>query len=186
LVSASEMDGGRRLGASSRIRPSATFTSAHARPSASSSSHCMSRGESGFAYTEQWAKRQNFPPNLDRLIHRYQLPPEIVPGWRMMGSIMIPESSLSERSSAESKKVQRWEVPNTGFAMTYQIFVSSSDDSTGPVVIGSRQGQSAGIVGGRRKTVGVPAPVRSRRAAWARRRVGASGRAHRGRPRPPV
>jgi hypothetical protein len=99
----------------------------------------MSRGESGFAYTEQWAKRQNFPPNLDRLIHRYQLPPEIVPGWRMMGSIMIPESSLSERSSAESKKVQWWEVPNTGFAMTYQIFVSSSDDSTGPVVIGSRQ-----------------------------------------------
>lgn len=84
-------------------------------------------GQWRLAYTTEGARALGIVGN--RLIHAYEVPREMVPGWRMAAVIEIPESSLSTRTTPETGKVQWWPEPDVGFALMFQVWITDSEEA---------------------------------------------------------
>jgi hypothetical protein len=71
----------------------------------------------------------------DRVLVRYEPPPEVFPGWRFAAQILIPTSSLRspypEKATSDKRAISWWVAPRAGWTLSFNIFLGERlrDDS---------------------------------------------------------
>jgi hypothetical protein len=71
----------------------------------------------------------------DRVLVRYEPPPEVFPGWRFAAQILIPTTSLRspfpEKATSDKRTISWWKAPREGWTLSFNIFLGEQirDDS---------------------------------------------------------
>jgi hypothetical protein len=81
------------------------------------------------AFTEQAAARL-LPPDMDRVLHRWDLPVELAPGWRQGATVAVPFSSLQPGLAETRPKkgaVAFFPAPAPQWALRFDVLVGAAE-----------------------------------------------------------
>lgn len=96
-------------------------------------------GKWRLAYTAQ--SGETATPEGDRVLYRYDPPPECAPGWRHGATVVVPTSTLRlpfpEKPTKDRNPISWWPAPDKGWGLRFDVLLGSDGCDQGLTVNGA-------------------------------------------------